>query len=400
MSLEKIVIVAAKRTPFAKFGGSFSGLTATDLAVESTKAALAQCGLNPTELGHSIFGNVIQSSSDAAYLARHVALKSGASESIPAVTINRLCGSGFESIVQGAFQIMTGDCDVALVGGSENMTQVPYVARGARFGYRMGNAELEDALSTGLSDAYVNLPMAITAENLAVKYSISREEVDSYAVRSQKEAARAWGEGIFKDEVQSVTISGRKGDVVVSQDEHIRADATVESLGKLPPVFKKDGVVTAGNASGIVDGACSLIIAKEGYAKANNLEILGYLRAWGAAGCDPKIMGIGPVPATKKALSHYEREHGKKLSIADFKRVEVNEAFAAQYLAVEKELGLDREKTNVNGGAISIGHPLAASGSRLTAQILYELRRQGGGLGLATACIGGGQGMSLVVEVV
>ncbi len=400
MSIEKLVIVAAKRTPFAKFGGSFSQLSATDLAVESSMAALTQAGIPATELGHSIFGNVIQSSSDAAYLARHVALRSGASESIPAVTVNRLCGSGFEAIVQGAFQILSGDCDVALVGGSENMTQVPYVARGARFGYRMGNAELEDALSAGLSDSYVNLPMAITAENLAEKYKLSREEVDAYALRSQKEATRAWNENIFAEEVSPVVLKSRKGDQSIEKDEHLREDATMESLAKLKPVFKKDGVVTAGNASGIVDGACSLIIAKESYAKSNGLKILGYLKAWGAAGCDPKIMGIGPVPATKKALSHYEREYSKKLSISDFKRVEVNEAFAAQYLAVEKELGLKRALTNVNGGAISLGHPLAASGARLTAQIIYELRRNGGGLGLATACIGGGQGMSLVLEVV
>jgi len=398
MSVE-FVFVAAKRTPFAKFGGSFVGLSATDLAVESSKACLSQSGLSPLDLGASVFGNVIQSSSDAAYLARHVALKSGCDLSIPALTVNRLCGSGFEAVVQAAYLMQNFEAECVLVGGAENMSQVPYSMRGARFGYRMGHAELEDTLQAGLSDSYVKLPMALTAENLAEKYSISRADVDAYALLSQQRAAQAWEKGYFSEEVASVVIPSRKGDVTVALDEHMRPDATLESLAKLPALFKKDGTVSAGNSSGIVDGATSLILCTRDFAKKKNLKVMRTLKSWGSAGCDPKIMGIGPVPATHKALKQYESRYGKSISIKDFARVEVNEAFGAQYLAVEKELGLDRQKTNVNGGAIALGHPLAASGSRLTAHMLYELARLGGGLGLVSACIGGGQGMSLVVEV-
>jgi acetyl-CoA acetyltransferase family protein len=398
MSID-FVFVAAKRTPFAKFGGSFLGSSATDLAVESSRACLEQASLKASDLGASVFGNVIQSSADAAYLARHVALKSGCDLSIPALTVNRLCGSGFEAVVQGAYLLQNAEAECVLVGGAENMSQVPYSMRGARFGYRMGHAELEDTLQAGLSDSYVNLPMALTAENLAEKYSISRSEVDAYALESQQRAAKAWASGVFAEEVSSVILKSKKGDRCVAQDEHMRADVTLEGLAKLPALFKKDGTVTAGNASGIVDGACSLILCTREFAQKKGLKVLGTLKSWGAAGCDPKIMGIGPVPATQKALKHFASRYGKNISLKDFARVEVNEAFGSQYLAVEKELGLDRKKTNVNGGAIALGHPLAASGARLTAHMLYELRRLGGGLGLVSACIGGGQGMSLVLEV-
>lgn len=399
MSLNEIVFVAAKRTPFAKFGSSFVNETATSLAVSSTEAALAQSGIPVEKMGHSVFGNVIQSSSDAAYLARHVALRVGAKQSIGAVTVNRLCGSGFEAVVQGAFQLLHSDAEAVIVGGAENMSQVPYVARGARFGYRMGNGTLEDSLEAGLSDAYVNLPMAITAENLAEQYKISREEVDEFALESQTRAAAAWEKGIFSDEVSAVTIKGRKGEVKIEKDEHFRADSTIEGLQKLRPVFKKDGVVTAGNASGMVDGACTLIATTREKAQEWGCEVLGTLRAWGVSGCDPKIMGIGPVPATAIALKNFQALNDRSISLKDFARVEINEAFSAQYLAVEKEMGLDRKITNVNGGSIAIGHPLAATGARLTGHMLYELKRAGGGLGLVSACIGGGQGMSLILEV-
>ncbi|MEO5666485.1 MAG: acetyl-CoA C-acetyltransferase [Bdellovibrionota bacterium] len=398
MSLD-LVFVAARRTPFAKFGGSFSALSATDLAVEASKACLAQSGLAPSDIGASVFGNVIQSSPDAIYLARHVALKIGCPLQTPALTVNRLCGSGFEAIVQGAYLIQGQEAECVLVGGSENMTQVPYVLRGARLGYRMGNSEIEDALHTGLIDSYTGLPMAITAENLAEQYSISRSEVDAYALRSQQGAAAAWSKGLFEDEVAPVVITSKKGETRIERDEHIRPDTTIEGLEKLKSLFKKDGTVTAGTASGIVDGASALIITSRAFAEKKGLKILGSLKAWGSSGCDPKVMGIGPVPATHKALKHYERLYGKTIGVKDFRRVEVNEAFGAQYLAVQKELGLDPAKTNVNGGAIAIGHPLAASGARLTSHLLYDLKRLGGGLGLASACIGGGQGMSLVVEV-
>lgn len=399
MSMNEIVFIAAKRTPFAKFGASFVGESATSLAVSSTQAALEQSGIPVTKVGHSVFGNVIQSSSDAAYLARHVALRCGADQSIGAVTVNRLCGSGFEAVVQGAFQLLHSSAEAVMVGGAENMSQVPYVARGARFGYRMGNGTLEDSLEAGLSDAYVKLPMAITAENLAEQYSISREEVDAFALESQTRAAAAWEKGLFADEVSPVTIKGRKGEVVIERDEHFRSDSTIEGLQKLRPIFKKDGVVTAGNASGMVDGACTLIATTREKAQEWGSEVLGTLRAWGVSGCDPKVMGIGPVPATSVALKNYESLNDKSIALKDFARIEINEAFSAQYLAVEKELGLDRKITNVNGGSIAIGHPLAATGARLTSHMLYELKRAGGGLGLVSACIGGGQGMSLILEV-
>lgn len=398
MSVE-FVFVAARRTPFGKFGGSFANLSATDLAVEASKACLEQSGLKGADIGASVFGNVIQSSPDAIYLARHVALKVGAGLETPALTVNRLCGSGFEAIVQGAYLIQNGEAECVLVGGTENMTQVPYVLRGARFGYRMGNSEIEDALHTGLIDSYTGLPMAITAENLAERYNISRAQVDAYALRSQQGAAAALSKGLFRDEIAPVVIKSKKGETRIEADEHLRPETTLEGLEKLKALFKKDGTVTAGTASGIVDGACALVLTSRSFAEKKGLKILGTLRAWGSAGCDPNVMGIGPVPATYKALKHYERLHGKAITVNDFKRVEVNEAFGAQYLAVEKELGLDPAKTNINGGAIAIGHPLAASGARLTTHLLYDLKRLGGGLGLASACIGGGQGMSLVVEV-
>jgi acetyl-CoA acetyltransferase family protein len=263
----------------------------------------------------------------------------------------------------------------------------------------MGSGEMEDALLSGLADSYVGLPMAMTAENLADKYKISRSEVDQYSLRSQQGAAAAWNKGLFADEVSPVVMASKKGETRVEKDEHIRFDATIESMTKLPSLFKKDGTVTAATSSGIVDGACALILTTRAFAEKRGLKVLGKLKAWGFSGCDPKIMGIGPVPATARALKHYEKLHGKTLAVKDFRRVEVNEAFAAQYLAVEKELGLDPAKTNVNGGAIAIGHPLAASGARLTTHLLYDLKRLGGGLGLASACIGGGQGMSVIVEV-
>jgi acetyl-CoA acyltransferase 2 len=398
MSVE-IVFVAAKRNPFAKFGGSYSGQSATDLAVQSSEACLLQAGLSGQDIEASVFGNVIQSSSDAIYLARHVALRLGASVSTPALTVNRLCGSGFEAIAQGAQLLFSEEAQCVLVGGSENMTQAPYVLRGARMGYRMGNAELEDSLQTGLTDSFVNLPMALTAENLAEKYKISREEVDDYSLLTQQRATSAWEKAYFSEEVAPYKIVSKKGDLFIEKDEHLRPETTREGLAKLKPLFKKDGTVTAGTASGIVDGSCSLILCTRHFAQERKLKILGSLKAWGAAGCDPTIMGIGPVPATARAIRQYEKRFSKTLKVADFKRVEVNEAFAAQYLSVEKELGLDRSKTNVNGGAIAIGHPLAASGARLTTHLLYELARAGGGLGLASACIGGGQGMSVIVEV-
>jgi acetyl-CoA acyltransferase 2 len=398
MSLD-LVFVAAKRTPFGAFGASFLKLSATDLSVAASKACLAQSGVKGADIEAVVIGNVVQSSVDAIYLARHVGLKVGLPIEAPALTVNRLCGSGFEAIAQGANLILNEGMKTVLVGGSESMSQVPYVLRGARFGYRMGHGELEDYLMASLTDSYTGLPMAITAENLAERYEISRADVDGYALTSQERAAAAVKNGAFDLEIAPVEVGGKKGPTRIEKDEHLRPDSTLESLAKLKAVFKKDGVVTAGNASGIVDGACSLILTTSGEAKKKGWPVLGRLMAWAATGCDPTIMGIGPVPATMAVLKRYQHHHGTQKKISDFKLVEVNEAFAAQYLAVEEELELDRAKTNVDGGAIAIGHPLAASGARLVTHLLYALKSRGGGLGLASACIGGGQGMSVIVEV-
>jgi len=310
----------------------------------------------------------------------------------PALTVNRLCGSGIQAIVSGAQMIQLGEAATALVGGMESMSQAPHVVRGARSGFALGQGKLEDSLMVALLDTYCNIPMAGTAENLARKFEISREEQDAYALRSQQEAKRAKDACYFSAETVPVEVKTRKGSFLFEQDDHLRPDTTMEILAKLKPAFAKDGFVTAGNASGIVDGAAALVIANDDFVKRRNLKPMGRIVSWAYAGVEPEIMGIGPVPATRKAL---ERA-GLKLSDMDL--IEVNEAFAAQYLAVEKELGLDRSRTNVNGGAIALGHPLGATGTRLVLTLLHELHRRSGKYGLATACIGGGQGIAMIVE--
>jgi acetyl-CoA acyltransferase 2 len=389
--MAEIVFVAAKRTPFGSFGGSFKDTNATDLAVHAAKAALEQSSVSPDEIDHVIFGNVIQTSSDAAYLARHVALRSGCPSTTPAVTTNRLCGSGFEAIAEGARRIRLEEAQVILAGGSENMTQAPFVLRNARFGYRLSHGELEDSLVAALFDSYAKVPMAITAENLAERYSISREESDLYALESQKRAARARDSGHFQKEISHVTLSSRGKETVVSSDEHIRPDVTAEGLKKLKPVFKKDGVVTAGNASGMVDGAVALVMTTRDVAKKRGWKVLGSFVDSFVIGCDPSIMGIGPVPAVQGILTR------NKLSLKDISLFEINEAFAPQLLAVQKELGIPADRLNIDGGAIAIGHPLAASGARLVSHLLYRLQEKGA-YGLASACIGGGQGMAVLVR--
>jgi acetyl-CoA acetyltransferase family protein len=344
---------------------------------------------------HVVFGNVLQTSADAIYLARHIGLRSGAPIETPAVTVNRLCGSGFEAVAQAAQQIVLGESQVVLAGGTESMSQAPHVVRGARWGLRLGPAApLEDSLWEALRDPSCGLSMAETAEKLAERYRIGRQAVDCYAARSQSCAASGWKAGAFGDEIVAVSIQNRKTrqSEEWAADEHMRPATTVEALAKLPPYFKKDGVVTAGNASGICDGAAALVLASGHYAKERGFRPLGRLLAWASAGVDPSTMGLGPVPASRKAL---ERA-GLKLDNMDL--IEINEAFAAQYLAVEQELGLDRERTNVDGGAIAIGHPLGASGARITLHLLHALRRRGGRYGLGSACIGGGQGAAVVVE--
>jgi acetyl-CoA acyltransferase 2 len=390
-----VVFLSGARTGFGTFGGALKDFSATELGAVAGRGALARSGLGPEAIDHVVFGNVLQTSADAIYLARHVGLRVGAPIETPAVTVNRLCGSGFEAVAQAGQQIVLGESEVVLAGGTESMSQAPHVVRGARWGLRLGPpAPLEDTLWEALRDPSCGLSMAETAENLAAKYRISRQAVDCYAARSQSCAAAAWNAGVFADEIVPVSIPNRKTKLTEewAADEHMRPATTPEALAKLPPYFKKDGVVTAGNASGICDGAAALILASGRFAEERGLRPLGRLLAWASAGVEPSVMGIGPVPASRKAL---ERA-GLKLDEMDL--VEVNEAFAAQYLAVEQELGLDRERTNVDGGAIAIGHPLGASGARITLHLLLALRRRGGRYGLGTACIGGGQGAALIVE--
>jgi len=387
-----LVFLAAKRTAFGTFGGSLKDQSATDLGVVAAKAALAQARVPASDVDHVVFGNVVQTSPDAIYLSRHIGLRAGAPVHVPALTVNRLCGSGFEALTTAAALLMTSQAQVVLCGGTESMSQAPHVIRGARWGLPLGKGALEDSLTTALTDSYTSLPMGITAENLAEQYKISQDEVDAYAVLTQKRFAAAQEGGRLASEIAPVEIVTRKGTTIFAKDEHNRPDTTLEGLKKLPKVFKKDGVVHPGAASGISDGAGAFVLASRGYAEKNGLAPIGKLLAWGVAGCDPKIMGIGPVPAIRQLLE----KTGMSLKDADL--VEVNEAFVPQYLAVEKELGLDREKTNVDGGATAVGHPLAASGARITAHLLYELKRRGGKYGIGSACIGGGQGIALLVE--
>jgi acetyl-CoA acetyltransferase family protein len=390
-----VVILAGVRTGFGAFGGALKDLSATDLGAVAAQAAVERSGVEPADVDHVVIGNVLQTSADAPYLARHIGLRVGLPVETPALTVNRLCGSGFEAVLQGAQQILLGESRVVLAGGTESMSQAPHVVRGARWGIRLGSgAPLEDPLWEALRDAQCGLSMAETAERLAEQCRIDRAAVDAYAARSQAAAKAAWDAGAFAEEVVPVAITDRKTRQVApwAADEHMRPGTTVEALAKLPPYFRKDGVVTAGNASGICDGAAALVVAGEEYAAGRGLRPLGRLVAWGVSGVDPSIMGIGPVPAARKALAAAGR------TLQDMDLVEINEAFAAQYLAVEQALGLDRARTNVDGGAVAIGHPLGASGARITLHLLHALRRRGGRYGLGAACIGGGQGIAVIVE--
>jgi len=389
---DEIWFLSGKRTAFGTYGGSLKDLSATDLAVESAKAALAQAKVSPEDIQHVVYGNVIQTSSDAIYLPRHVGLRAGVPMPVPALGVNRLCASGFQALVSAAELILTGQAQAILAGGTESMSQAPHIIRGARWGIPLGKGALEDSLWTALTDTYSGTPMAITAENLAVQYKISQDEVDEYSVLSQKRFAAAQEAGRFKAEITPIELKSKKGTVVFERDEHNRPDTTVQGLKKLPKVFKKDGVVHAGAASGICDGAGSAVIATRSWAERKNLKPIGKLVNWATIGVDPSIMGIGPAPAIRKLLERAE------ISLEDVDLIEVNEAFAPQYLAVEKELKLPRERTNVDGGAIAVGHPLGASGARITLHLLYELKRRGARYGIGSACIGGGQGMAVLVE--
>lgn len=393
MQYQNVVILSGVRTGFGSFGGSLKDFTATELGVVASKAAMVKAKVDPAEIEHVVFGNVMQTSQDAIYISRHIGLKSGCRIETPALTVNRLCGSGFEAIVQAARLLMLGEAQFVLAGGAESMSQAPHIIRGARWGLRLNSGKLEDYLWESLLDAQCGLTMAQTAENLADKFKISRQAVDEYALLSQQRAKAAWDAGKFADEVAPIDIPGKKGAVTkYAHDEHIRPETTIEGLSKLTPYFKKDGTITAGNASGMVDGAAALVMTTAAVAEKHDLKPIGRLVNWGFAGVEPSLMGIGPVPASRAALQRSE------LKLEQMDLVEINEAFSPQYLAVEKELGLDRQRTNVNGGAIAIGHPLAASGARLTLTLLHELRRRKGKYGLASACIGGGQGAAVVVE--
>ncbi|HEU4522344.1 MAG TPA: acetyl-CoA C-acetyltransferase, partial [Thermoanaerobaculia bacterium] len=383
--MKDIVIVDGARTPMAEYNGHFSDVSAIELGAIAAKEALSRSGFGAAEMDHVIVGNALQTSGDAIYGARHVGLKAGVPNHVPALTVNRLCGSGIQSVINAAEQIELDEAKVVLAGGMENMSQAPHVIRGARKGFKLGQGAIEDSLMVALLDSYCGLYMAQTAENLARKYEISREEQDRFALRSQPCAGEAVKAGRLQEEIVPVAV-GRKGEQITA-DDHMRPDATMEGLAKLKPAFSKDGFVTAGNASGIVDGAAMLVVTSADEAKKKGKTPLGRIVSWGVAGCDPEIMGIGPVPATKIALKR------AGLELKDLDLIEINEAFAGQILAVMKELGIDESKVNVNGGAIALGHPLAASGTRLLLTLLYELRRRKQRYGLASACIGGGQGI-------
>lgn len=389
--MKDIVLLEGARTAFAEISGSFRNTTATDLGAFAAKEAIRKSNISPDEIDHVVFGNVQQSSRDAHILARHVGLKAGTPIEVPAVTINRLCGTGIEAILTGARYILTGEANVVLAGGTENMSQVPHVIRGMRWGSPLGSPVVEDWLWDGLYDTYGGCTMAETAENLAVKYNLTREEIDRHALSSHERAIAAREKGYFKEEIVPVTVKGKKGDIIIDQDEHIR-HTSMEQLSKLKPRFIENGVVTPGNASGMVDGAAAVVIASSDYAEEKGLKPIARLVSWYVVGVEPKYMGIGPVPAIQNALKK------ANLTISDLDLIEINEAFSAQYLACQKELGFDLEIGNVNGGAVALGHPLAASGTRITTTLIYELKRRNKKYGAVSACIGGGQGIAAVWE--
>jgi len=402
MTKEPIVILNGARTPMTEWvggragngkpGGALKDLSAIDLGALAAKAALERSKVPADILDHVVMGNAMQTSGDALYGARHVGLKAGVPVPVPALTVNRLCGSGIQAIISAAQMCQLGEASFVLAGGMESMSQAPFVIRGARSGLRLGQTNaFEDSLMVALRDSFCGLFMAETSDNLARRYNISREAQDAFAVRSITEGRRAIDSGVLAEEIVPVMVPGREARVV-DKDDHCFDGATPEGLGKLQPAFGKNSFVTAGNASGIVDGAAALVLTTERHAEKGDLAPMGRIASWAVTGVDPDTMGIGPVPAVRGAL----KQAG--LSVDDVDLFEINEAFAGQYLAVEKELGNPREKTNVNGGAIALGHPLGATGTRLTLTLLYELRRRKKRWGVASACIGGGQGIAIVVE--
>jgi acetyl-CoA C-acetyltransferase len=389
--MEKIFILDGARTPFGSFGGTIKDLSAIDLGVFAGQEAIQRSKVDPKDIEESIWGNVVPSSKDSIYLSRHIGLKLGMSQTSPALTLNRLCGSGMEAIIQACRKIAMGEGSLILAGGAESMSQAPYVVRNARWGIKYGGSEFEDSLAQGLTDLYIGLPMGNTAENLADQYKISREEQDNWSIVSQTRAEKATQSGVLKEEIVKLTIPGKKP-IEFEADEFIRGASCADKLPALKPAFKKDGTVTAGNSSGINDGASAVLVGDSSAVKKSGIDPVAIIRGFGHSGCDPAKMGIGPALAIPKALKM------AGLTLKDMGLIEVNEAFAAQYLAVQKELGLNPDITNVNGGAIAIGHPLGASGNRVSLTLAYEMRRRGVKYGVASLCIGGGQGIAIVLE--
>jgi len=389
-----VFIVGGARTPMTEYVGALRDVSALELGAIAARAALARTGVAADRIDHVVFGNVMQTSADAIYGARHIGLKAGVPVDVPALTVNRLCGSGIQAAISGAQMIQLGEAELVLTGGVESMSQAPHVIRGLRSGLRFGQGTLEDSLWEALTDTHCGCSMAVTAENCAAKYGVSRRAQDEYALRSQQLAAAAWAAGRFADEVVPVDVRTRKGTEAVGRDDHMRPDTTLEGLAKLPPAFSKNGCVTAGNASGIVDGGAALVLASAAAVERLGVTPLARLQGWATTGVEPSLMGMGPAPATRRLLER------RALTLADIDLFEINEAFAAQYLAVEQELGLPRERVNVNGGAIALGHPLGMTGTRLLLTLALELRRRGGRRGVAAACIGGGQGIAALVEAV
>jgi acetyl-CoA acetyltransferase family protein len=396
----RAMIVGGSRTPMAEWvggktgagtaGGRFKDISANELGAIAIRGALARSGVAAGDIEHVVMGNALQTSADAIYGARHAALKAGIPLSVPALTVNRLCGSGIQSIINATHLLQVGEAQVVVAGGMENLSQAPHVIRGARSGLKLGQGQLEDLLFVSLRDSFCELMMAQTAEKLARERGIGRAEQDEYAFRSMAAARVAIDKGLFAAEIEPVVVRSGRHEEEVRDDDHLFAKPSLEVMAKLPPAFGKDGMVTAGNASGIVDGAAALVLLAPEAARGR--EVLAEVVEWGVAGVDPSIMGIGPVPAIQQTLAR----SGLQLGAID--RIEINEAFAGQYLACEKELGLDRDRVNVNGGAIALGHPLGATGTRLVLTLAHELRRSGGRWGIASACIGGGQGIAMLIR--
>ena len=387
-----VFILAAVRTPIGKFGGSLASLTAADLGVAAAKAALQRAGVDPQQIEESIFGNARQAGGGP-NVARQISIRSGLPKEVPAYTVNMACASGMKSIALGFEEIAHGNLECVLAGGAESMSRLPYYLEGARWGMRLGNQELVDGMyRDGFFCPMAKMVMGETAEVLATQYKISREEQDQFALTSQQRAEKAMQENRFVAEIVPVTVEGKKGNTVVNHDEHPFLGATLEKMAKLAPVFSKEGTITAGNSSGITDGAAAVVLASEGFVTRNKLKALARICAVASAGVDPRTMGIGPVPAIQKL----EKNSGLKL--ADFDLIELNEAFAAQVLACDRELHMDRARLNVNGGAIALGHPIGCTGTRITVTLLHEMLRSKAIRGLATLCVSGGMGMALALE--